>query len=651
MATDFQRQSRNRKILYAALILALFTVTLFYRPYLLEAHANSLALREQNRGEVDLTGAAVRLSLTGSRGLALCVLWNIALEKQARHEWNALEVHVRWITQLEPHFLTPWLFQSWNMAYNVSNESDRLRDKYFYISRGIELLAEGERQNRDHPDFRFNIGFYYMDKIGSADQQRTLRTLFQMSCIDPQRRNPDLMRTPDGKVDLDRFQAFCREQPFLVRRLREMQNCKTPEEVLDFLAENRDIPSRYEDVLPGTTSTGKSRLKPIDQQFPVLPPRRSDLQFTYDWTAETDPLPPDFDNFTAAQLWYTYAQEPLPPPGSIPVLGPAYINPDPTRYRLPRQPTTIIYRCYPALSQSHLAQRREVEGWFDRGWEIDAGQSGRNRWFADKVVVGEQNWAGQAWRKALALWKRNGTETGLLLDPVQLKRLETQANLYRQTFGVSSGAIDMKLRPEDFQGELRDSFEAHYQLWWYHKNREMTSFARLYAQAQAESTPDAIEARELFYEIRRKQRAAEPNEEILRLYEEALPRWKRVLHQFADFRADPAEQMFAYKQQTRYLALILEKRGPAFRHLLALQDALQQKNVDLKVLLLCQDWLAQGAGRLPGGAGWLPPGHLLVAGPLVEMPRGPFEEKAADGKPLINIEALRHARVDPEDTN
>ena len=33
-------------------------------------------------------------------------------------------------------------------------ECDRSRDKYFYISRGIELLAEGERKNRgnEHPN-------------------------------------------------------------------------------------------------------------------------------------------------------------------------------------------------------------------------------------------------------------------------------------------------------------------------------------------------------------------------------------------------------------------------------------------------------------------------------------------------------------------
>ena len=51
----------------------------------------------------------------------------------------AAQVLVRALTKLQPHFITPWLFQSWNLSYNVAVEADRLRDKYFYVTRGIEL--------------------------------------------------------------------------------------------------------------------------------------------------------------------------------------------------------------------------------------------------------------------------------------------------------------------------------------------------------------------------------------------------------------------------------------------------------------------------------------------------------------------------------
>src|SRR6516225_5023894 len=173
MASPFQQQALVRKLVYLGLILVLFTVSFLYRKYLILPQANVLGLREETKGEVELTGSAVRLTLTGSRGLAVCFLWISAQNKQKRHEWNELELIVNSVAKLQPHFVTPWLFQSWNVAFNVSVECDSPHDKYFYISRGVQLLAEGERRNRGsknpdgefdypgHPDLRFNIGFYY----------------------------------------------------------------------------------------------------------------------------------------------------------------------------------------------------------------------------------------------------------------------------------------------------------------------------------------------------------------------------------------------------------------------------------------------------------------------------------------------------------
>ena len=91
---------------------------------------------------------AIGLLLTGSRGAAVTILWKAAIDKQMKNEWNELELIVRSLTKLQPHFITPWLFQSWNLSYNVSVECGRIRDKYFYISRGVELLVDGFLRNQ-----------------------------------------------------------------------------------------------------------------------------------------------------------------------------------------------------------------------------------------------------------------------------------------------------------------------------------------------------------------------------------------------------------------------------------------------------------------------------------------------------------------------
>jgi hypothetical protein len=191
MGSPFHQRALRRKIIYIVLIVVLFTVAMLFRVfphYGLEAQGQALALREQDVGEVELSGRAVQLSLTGLRGWASCILWKFAMDLQMKNKWDELEVAVRSITKLQPHFITPWLFQSWNLSYNVAVQCDLPRDKYYYISRGIDLLAEGERQNQYQPELRFAMGTYYQQKISMHDHRIPLQALFEMSSIDPLQR-------------------------------------------------------------------------------------------------------------------------------------------------------------------------------------------------------------------------------------------------------------------------------------------------------------------------------------------------------------------------------------------------------------------------------------------------------------------------------
>src|SRR4029077_13334495 len=103
---------------------------------------------------------------------AVVYLWMTAIEKQRRQDWPELELLVDSLTTLQPHLIRPWLFQSWNLAYNVSVISDQSGDQYFYISRGMELLARGDRQNLKDPDLRHQMGHFYQNKFGMSDKSR-----------------------------------------------------------------------------------------------------------------------------------------------------------------------------------------------------------------------------------------------------------------------------------------------------------------------------------------------------------------------------------------------------------------------------------------------------------------------------------------------
>src|SRR4051812_846420 len=123
MASPYQQQARYRKLWYLGAIVALFCLALLWRRVDAEAfglrvrgidkQAELLRIREESRGEPDLTGTVVQLGLTGSRGWATCYLWTVAIEAQKKNQWNRLELVSNSLTKLQPYFITPWLFQSW----------------------------------------------------------------------------------------------------------------------------------------------------------------------------------------------------------------------------------------------------------------------------------------------------------------------------------------------------------------------------------------------------------------------------------------------------------------------------------------------------------------------------------------------------------
>ena len=102
------------------------------------------------------------------------------------------------------------------------------------------------------------MGFYQQHKIMQSDKTATMRSLLQLSMIDPLKRDPEKFWLDSGEgrrgrqVDMVKFEEFCKDNPQLVRRLREglrakasnpnlQFKCTTPEEILQYLADNRKV--------------------------------------------------------------------------------------------------------------------------------------------------------------------------------------------------------------------------------------------------------------------------------------------------------------------------------------------------------------------------------------------------------------------------
>ncbi len=598
---SLQRAAFNRKLMYFVAIFVLFTISMMWRGVIPVPLGTSSAkaaepfrwvanhtIQQQSREldlweldpeetEAEVTGSALRLGLTGSKGFAVTILWQAAIEKQKRNDFAEFEVLVRAVTKLQPNFITPWIFQSWNIAYNVSVEMHGTGDMYFYIARGIELLAEGERRNKRSPDMRYQIAFYYQNKFGVSDQVETLRCLFALSCIpQPERRADDFIDPVTKEVKLPEFQKFCEKYPHLVRRLRgedrvdddkrakEKLRCPKPENVIQFLRDNYNVPCRFRD-----NSDEPKDPKKLDQ-FPLLPPEFEEGR------EEANPssvLGGDFTAFKAARAWFAYSLLLLPPtpkddqgrpmPGPTP--RPGEHGYDPAKHRIPRLPMLIIFRQGAPRAQSYQAELEQKEGWFDEeGWRIDDPSDPDNWWFPDParpgfpldVVVGKgRAWSLEEWQKAARMWTKHGNDNGLILNQARLE----DYNKYR----VDINSLPADPTPEQLENpEFRKRYQATAAMFFYNTNRQVTNFPYFLASAEAEEQvvdgkPITVLARKTLWRAEQARRLGNTPRAIT-LYKDGLNQWKQVLIAKPTFHRTDRTEEETYEFELAYLRLLVQ---------------------------------------------------------------------------------------------
>ncbi len=620
MATPLQI-ARQRKIIYFGAIVVLFTASLVHREWVVKPQAFALQLREVARGEVELTSSTVRLMLTGSRGLATTFLWYQAMDKQKRNEWHELELLVKSITKLQPYFITPWLYQSWNISFNVAVECDRPRDKYYYISRGLELLSEGERRNRGvgdegavadsktivfpgHPEMRHYMGFTYQLKLGTSDERLTMRSLLELSCIDPLERSPSRFLGVDQRgreiVKLEEFAKFCQSHPRLVRRLSEQLSYAEPIDIVRFLKDHEKIPNRFK---VASANMKESELKDPLDQFPILPPPEENWPnpLTRDLTPES------VDVFLVCRTWYSFAQKPLPPPDPTPMdYTPDY---DKLRYRVPRQMVTQIFRQYPARGQVYIAETLAEEGFFDSdGWDIPNWFDDlANRGGGDDTVVGkdEKYHSRLAWHRSYTAYRDYGIKNGVYLTALQIQDLNKKAELFRKVSQTPAGTNPQQLRPEWRVGEIGKSYEAHTRLRMYDYYRNLTNFNTFFYQSEGERDPITVSARKLLFHAERMRKRQAATELMLREYENAWPMYMLACLKYPHFAQVSSMQEEFYEFYQQYLGETQKVHSEFFKRKAAQNAKLPYGLVPNEAVDLSKEEIDTLAGKLallPGPA-------------------------------------------------
>jgi len=112
--------------------------------------------------------AFTTVALGGFRGLISNFLWIRANDLQQDDKYFEAVQLADWITKLEPTFPTVWIFQGWNMSYNISVKFKDFPDRWRWVEHGIELMRDdGLRYNPNSVDLYREVAWQFQHKMGA----------------------------------------------------------------------------------------------------------------------------------------------------------------------------------------------------------------------------------------------------------------------------------------------------------------------------------------------------------------------------------------------------------------------------------------------------------------------------------------------------
>ena len=107
--------------------------------------------------------------LGGFRGIVAEVLWFRINRLQEEGRYLELVQLADWLTMLDPHAAEAWVYNAWNLAYNVSIMMARDEDRLRWVQNGIELLRdEGLRFNPREARLYRELAWLYQNKVGDV---------------------------------------------------------------------------------------------------------------------------------------------------------------------------------------------------------------------------------------------------------------------------------------------------------------------------------------------------------------------------------------------------------------------------------------------------------------------------------------------------
>ncbi len=118
---------------------------------------------------------AMGIAMGAFRGLFVNFLWIRANQmKEDGRYYEAVDL-ARAITQLQPHFPHVWVFHAWNLAYNISVNTQTNRERWRWVNAGVDLLrTQAIPANPNDTYIHKELAWLFLHKIGGYSDDANL---------------------------------------------------------------------------------------------------------------------------------------------------------------------------------------------------------------------------------------------------------------------------------------------------------------------------------------------------------------------------------------------------------------------------------------------------------------------------------------------
>ncbi len=186
-----------KKIVAIILSIALLTGG-YFSVVQLNSYRQSMELVQSDLSVQANPDLLTNVLLSVGRALAVDYLW-IGLQKMQEEGryFDAMQ-RAEWICQLQPHFPSVWVFQSWNMAYNISVAMTTGPDRWRWVRNGYELLRDRAIPlNPKAIVLYYQLAWIFFHKIGALSDDYHWYYKIQLA-----RAMEKIIGWPDAKYDL-----------------------------------------------------------------------------------------------------------------------------------------------------------------------------------------------------------------------------------------------------------------------------------------------------------------------------------------------------------------------------------------------------------------------------------------------------------------